>query len=66
MNISDLRIGQEVGLPNGRGFGVVTRLGRCYYPGCRYGDDCVTVRPEGKAVTLSFRASRLEPVEVGS
>lgn len=62
MNISELHIGQEVILPNGRGPGVVTRLGTCYYPGCRYGKDCVEVRPGGKAITLNFRAAQLEPV----
>lgn len=62
MNISELHIGQEVILPNGRGPGVVTRLGTCYWPGCRYGNDCVAVRPGGNVSTMNFRAAQLEPV----
>lgn len=63
MLISELHVGQQVILPNRR-TAEVTRLGRCYWPGCRYGDDCVEVRVLGKVSTMNYRAGQLEPLEV--
>jgi hypothetical protein len=63
MDIADMHIGQLVRVPYRRPDAEVTGLGRCYWPGCRYGDECVEIRFVGSASTMNFRASKLTPVE---
>lgn len=63
MDISELRIGQRVEQPYSRGPAIVTAIGACRHPGCKFGDECVEVRLVGKAATMNYRARQLGPAD---
>jgi hypothetical protein len=64
MDISEVRVGQRVVARNHYP-GTVVHVGTCYWPGCRYGADCVEVRPDNStAGNQNYRADVLQPEQV--
>lgn len=58
MNVRDVHVGQRVAARHQTG--TVTHVGTCYWPGCRYGADCVEIEVDGGS-RMNHRASALEP-----
>ena len=61
MDSNTIRVGQRVVIL--RKAGVVVRVGACYWPGCKYGRDCVEVQLDemiGRG-TMNYRAAMVEP-----
>lgn len=58
METSDITPGMTVRLPGKAGTATVAAVGRCTWPSCRHGDECVEVTGPSR----NYPASKLRPI----